>query len=34
MDTSVAEHNCTVDPKHTVVLIGVRVNAAKMIYMQ
>ena len=29
--TSVAEHtNCTVDPEHTVVLIGVRVNAAEM----
>ena len=28
MVTSVAEHtNCTVDPEHTVVLIGVRVNA-------
>ena len=31
MITSVAEHtNCTVDPEHTVVFIGVRVNAAKV----
>ena len=31
MATSVAEHtNCTVDPEHAVVLIGVRVNAAKV----
>ena len=31
MITSVAEHtNCTVDPEHTVVLIGVRVNSAKV----
>ena len=33
--SSVVEHtNCTVDPEHTVVLIGVRVNAAEMIYVQ
>ena len=31
MIASVAEHtNCTVDPEHTVVFIGVRVNATKV----
>ena len=31
MVTSVAEHtNCTVDPEHTAVLIGVRVNATRV----
>ena len=33
MITSVAEHAyCTVDPEHTVMLIGVRVNAARVVY--
>ena len=31
MVTSVAEHtNCTVDPEHTVMFIGVRVNAKRV----